>query len=418
MNITVFVFSITALVCLESSITVYRLNRRSWTNRLYTAGTLAYTLLSLAYIQMLLAPDSAACWFWHRVFVVLLFTTFMITIHFILELTRYRNLSRNRFFLGLLYGSGIAIIIRITLFVPILTGFEMTPHGWSMVYDVDSLWTWIAFNYPSPGLLLGAVALIQWRRDASNNNIKKQADFILGAGMAAVLLVTVQNIFPFFLSQDDQTLIGDAYHQIVTIVFLVTIRYAVWKYKLMSMAPSGPADELFTGMSDAIFLTNCRGEIIFMNDRARRIVRHTGRESVNVSIFNLFRSRGSFRKDVEDIIADRIPAHPLTVTLKESHHIKAVELSLHGVRNETGACIGTLAIAREQAGVADIQKKHRLSRRELEVLLLLCDGLSAGEIAEECDITLQTAKSHIHNIYSKTGLKNRVELTNLLNRST
>ena len=39
---------------------------------------------------------------------------------------------------------------------------------------------------------------------------------------------------------------------------------------------------------------------------------------------------------------------------------------------------------------------------------------NAKEIAEELFITLQTVKDHTHKIYTKTGVRNRVELINLL----
>jgi DNA-binding NarL/FixJ family response regulator len=73
-------------------------------------------------------------------------------------------------------------------------------------------------------------------------------------------------------------------------------------------------------------------------------------------------------------------------------------------------------IVRETGGIPGLQEQHRLSPREIEVLLLLCSGLATHEIAQECEITLKTAKTHIHNIYHKTGLKNRVELSNLLHK--
>jgi DNA-binding CsgD family transcriptional regulator len=51
-----------------------------------------------------------------------------------------------------------------------------------------------------------------------------------------------------------------------------------------------------------------------------------------------------------------------------------------------------------------------LTKREIEVLKLLARGLSYREIADTLFVSLATAKTHIHNIYSKMGMKNRHKL--------
>jgi LuxR family maltose regulon positive regulatory protein len=50
-----------------------------------------------------------------------------------------------------------------------------------------------------------------------------------------------------------------------------------------------------------------------------------------------------------------------------------------------------------------------LSARELEVLQLLARGDSNPEIAEVLVLSFQTVKSHVRNIFSKLGVKNRVQ---------
>ena len=50
-----------------------------------------------------------------------------------------------------------------------------------------------------------------------------------------------------------------------------------------------------------------------------------------------------------------------------------------------------------------------LSKRELEVLRLVTAGLSNREIAEKLVISPGTAKTHIHNICGKLGVRNRTE---------
>lgn len=58
--------------------------------------------------------------------------------------------------------------------------------------------------------------------------------------------------------------------------------------------------------------------------------------------------------------------------------------------------------------------EHEISKRESEVIRLICRGLSNQEISETLFISLQTVKDHIHRIFGKTGVKNRVQLTNMI----
>jgi len=59
-------------------------------------------------------------------------------------------------------------------------------------------------------------------------------------------------------------------------------------------------------------------------------------------------------------------------------------------------------------------EEHDISKRECEVVRQICRGLSNQEISETLFISLQTVKDHIHRIFVKTGVKNRVQLTNMI----
>lgn len=57
-----------------------------------------------------------------------------------------------------------------------------------------------------------------------------------------------------------------------------------------------------------------------------------------------------------------------------------------------------------------LQTRFQLSRRELDVIHYLTRGLSDDEIAKKLYISKLTVHTHIKNIYSKLGARNRIEL--------
>ena len=71
--------------------------------------------------------------------------------------------------------------------------------------------------------------------------------------------------------------------------------------------------------------------------------------------------------------------------------------------------------SQEDRVLAFIQK-HALSSREIEVLHLIREGASNGEISAKLFISENTVKFHVRNILKKTGCSNRTELLAALSR--
>ncbi|MDA3930626.1 MAG: LuxR C-terminal-related transcriptional regulator [Prolixibacteraceae bacterium] len=59
-------------------------------------------------------------------------------------------------------------------------------------------------------------------------------------------------------------------------------------------------------------------------------------------------------------------------------------------------------------------EKYGITKRECEIINLVCEGKTNKEIADLLFITLQTVKDHTSRIYLKTQVKNRTQLANLV----
>lgn len=58
---------------------------------------------------------------------------------------------------------------------------------------------------------------------------------------------------------------------------------------------------------------------------------------------------------------------------------------------------------------------NNLSRRELDIIQLIKEGLSSKEIALQLDISLKTVEVHRYNILKKLNLRNTAALVNFIN---
>jgi len=62
------------------------------------------------------------------------------------------------------------------------------------------------------------------------------------------------------------------------------------------------------------------------------------------------------------------------------------------------------------AGVSRRANAFGLTKRELDIVSLLVDGLANKEIADKCAIAPRTVKHHLTHLFEKLGVSNRVEL--------
>ena len=70
-------------------------------------------------------------------------------------------------------------------------------------------------------------------------------------------------------------------------------------------------------------------------------------------------------------------------------------------------------------GIGNIEQfisEFGISKREEEIIQQICLGKSNKEISESLFIALQTVKDHVYRIFLKTGVKNRIQLSNLIRK--
>jgi DNA-binding NarL/FixJ family response regulator len=61
-------------------------------------------------------------------------------------------------------------------------------------------------------------------------------------------------------------------------------------------------------------------------------------------------------------------------------------------------------------GKGKLSNVVRMTKREREIIVLIADGLSNKEIAQQLSIATHTVKSHVHNIMEKLALHTRLQI--------
>ena len=77
--------------------------------------------------------------------------------------------------------------------------------------------------------------------------------------------------------------------------------------------------------------------------------------------------------------------------------------------------VKTILAEQEFDANPDLADMNNLSRRELDIIKLIKEGLSSREIALQLDISLKTVEVHRYNVLKKLKLKNTAALVNFIN---
>ncbi len=95
-----------------------------------------------------------------------------------------------------------------------------------------------------------------------------------------------------------------------------------------------------------------------------------------------------------------------------------IALNILGIRiifiRITGAKEPAAADSAAPPDPADTCRELGLSKRETEVAVLLARGCAYKEIAAELFISMSTTQTHVRRIYSKLGINNKTELSNMI----
>ena len=143
-------------------------------------------------------------------------------------------------------------------------------------------------------------------------------------------------------------------------------------------------------------------------DATRRIVGDPATSSVRVLILTTF--------DVDELVYEALAAGASGFLLKDTtpeQLVHAIRVVASGEALLAPAVTSRLVqefVSRPRPGRAAADALAPLTDREREVLLLVAQGLSNAEIAEQLVLSPATAKTHVSRILTKLGQRDRAQL--------
>lgn len=185
------------------------------------------------------------------------------------------------------------------------------------------------------------------------------------------------------------------------------------------------------GLAAGVYLTARDGRVVYMNKAAERQVK-TG-NALRIVSNRLYpteaKTRAALAKAIEDISKDETDAgpggHSMAIAGTDGTGYVATLLPLARGRRQSITAPFAASVAVFVQDPIEIPfmpgeafaRLYRLTGGELRVLLALSQGLGGTQAAEMLGIAATTVKTHLENIFAKTGTSKQAELLRLLQSS-
>jgi DNA-binding CsgD family transcriptional regulator len=198
----------------------------------------------------------------------------------------------------------------------------------------------------------------------------------------------------FVLNQQAEVVYQNAAARRAVAEAVVRVSPANPKLRLVTRKDNAKFDALFSGLdtvsvSGSVTPTRHQASVIASAVRPRQLMTFQVAGSPGLNLLEIIPLAGASSAKVDCIFRDR---------QKEPHALVTVRR-----RN-----------ALTSPAIGDIRTVFQLSQKEAEVTLALVEGVSLEDYASSKDITVDTVRWHLKNIYRRTECKNQADLVRLV----
>ena len=337
----------------------------------------------------------------------------------------------------LIYTPGAALAV-INFFVPVAVEVITGAEGALMLRGatgtpVNTAWA----VYASVCWLAPLGLYIRYYRSARLNRERKQGAFLIFWIIGTILIV----IGEYFASSGIESWTLPPLSPVILSIWIAVLVYAIWKYGFLKLSPHLLAEEILDSIEDLVLLYGIDGARVYANRKALTVL-DPGRSVVvrspdplsprvtpyldEVPTWKPGEPEKQFRVRIPSVHPQEdsrgVPAHDETASGEpDGNGDGASGVLLHTrakpVFDRFNDPLGLLVSASVVPRFQDRLQAYDLTDREAEIIEYLVSGWTVARTAAALQIAERTVKSHITHIYAKLGVRNRVELTNMLGSS-
>ena len=259
-----------------------------------------------------------------------------------------------------------------------------------------------AISYSIISLLL----IENYRRSAEKNKEKRQAVII----NSAYLLILILNPLCAFILPVFDIYDFSLFAPVTFVIYVIAIYYSVFKFRFLNLTPSIMADEIITHISDMILILNTDLKITMHNTLCGEVLDVPMETINNKSLFEIISGRDDLKIQLDGLMESGEKSVYCRLNFQKNGEEILTNAYFSKIFDRFNDHTGFLVIAKEIKGKPDFLARYKITAREFEIIDLVLLGLSNKIIAEKLGISERTVETHRLNVYSKMGIKDRMEL--------
>lgn len=262
---------------LQVGVKAIRKDRKSHVFRLFLCLNLSMMIWSFANGFLYLAQDKYEYALWNKVGAFGWCSFEALVLYFVLILTDNKLVKQWLVKILVLIPAPIFLFMVLFLFGP---DIKTSPVIETIFYTGNFIYN---FSY----LSISMVLLYQWGLRSKNKLRKKQVNIIVLSSLIPFsIILFLENILPYFgVAQ------LPAMGQIITVIMLVGVDYAIMNYQFMSISDAVVTNKLFNELTGLTILINPEGYIIKTNQYIENLLHYSQTEIKGTHITEIIREQ-------------------------------------------------------------------------------------------------------------------------------
>lgn len=312
-----------------------------------------------------------------------------------------------RWYFSLLYLPVVVFIILTFFETGYFNDFYLKDGLWQFEHQYTSplliyyVGTWILYNIGS------LIILLRGYLQSKTKRIKQQRLILFGALLAYVLLALLKSLgLPILFDKTPQG--GLLAFQLI---WLASIAYLINHYQFLMDTTEAERIALIELSEFNMMICDIKFKIILMNREMETTLGFKLEDLKQTSMIRIFPDWIKIIAELEHMKEQNLNnASCRTVMIDHGSNVLSMDCKISLLYDKWKDHIGYMIIAKQGEPAKKLIQKFDLSLRELEVVQCVVNGCSNKQIAEQLYISERTVKSHLTNIFNKTGTDNRFHL--------
>lgn len=369
------------------------LDKNSPANRNFLYFCLSFALWSMSYVFIAAIEDPGIHDLWVRIgYIGALSYEVSILRFFLMHTGIYRKIRCPRLFTLLIWIVPLVFIYMNLVHNAVQrdfpTGFWYVGlHVFANIYNVSSIGVILFWVYTTP-----------FKRE------RHQGKIIAGGGLLTIAVTLFSDFFFGLLGLPTIT-------PILILIWIGALYFATVRYQFMGITPELIAHDVLAEIDDYVAVFDRKGELLTRNASFISTCAPADYPKAEGLFYGPERMQEAFDlllSGQEERVARRL-------FLKGRNGKKIpIHARLSLIRDRFGDDLGILLVGREVRGLETLRTRYELTEREIEIIVELTDGRANRVLAEKLNISANTLKAHVTNIYNKVGINSKLELVNCL----